>query len=156
MALFQRRFKKCKTSVQRHLDFGNRAFSVIIFQLFHEKKLWISVSIFPYGKIWYGSVRFGNRNSVRFGSVKTFFKFGSVRFGVKKPGSVVSCFYPSLCHQNKKGIYIREKRISREPTESSKQPIKTRYLGHMTGYQAIREQYFLIRSVPDNNLPRPR
>ena len=29
-----------------------------------------------------------------------------------------------------------------------KQPIRTRYLGHVTGYQPIRDQYFLIRSVP--------
>ena len=28
-----------------------------------------------------------------------------------------------------------------EPTESSKQPIRTRYLGHVTGYQPIRDQY---------------
>eukprot|EP00116_Pleurobrachia_bachei_P007365 sb/3467627/ len=38
--------------------------------------------------------------------------------------------------------------IHQEPTESSKQPIRTRYLGHVTGYQPIRDQYFLIRSVP--------
>eukprot|EP00116_Pleurobrachia_bachei_P018537 sb/3478799/ len=31
-----------------------------------------------------------------------------------------------------------------------KQPIRTRYLGHVTGYQPIRDQYFLIRSVPGN------
>eukprot|EP00116_Pleurobrachia_bachei_P016332 sb/3476594/ len=36
-----------------------------------------------------------------------------------------------------------------EPTETSKQPIRTRYLGHVAGYQPIREQYFLIWSVPD-------
>eukprot|EP00116_Pleurobrachia_bachei_P009491 sb/3469753/ len=36
-----------------------------------------------------------------------------------------------------------------EPTQMSKQPIRTRYLGHVTGYQPIRVQYFLIRSVPD-------
>eukprot|EP00116_Pleurobrachia_bachei_P008641 sb/3468903/ len=29
------------------------------------------------------------------------------------------------------------------------QPIRTRYLGHVTGYKPIRDQYFLIRSVPD-------
>eukprot|EP00116_Pleurobrachia_bachei_P003888 sb/3464150/ len=41
-----------------------------------------------------------------------------------------------------------------EPTETSKQPIRTRYVGqvtgyvgHMTGYQPIRDEYFLIRSV---------
>eukprot|EP00116_Pleurobrachia_bachei_P015920 sb/3476182/ len=28
------------------------------------------------------------------------------------------------------------------------QPIRARYLGHVTGYQPIRDQYFLIRSVP--------
>ncbi len=38
-----------------------------------------------------------------------------------------------------------------EPTETSKQPIRTRYLGHVTGYQPIRDQYFLIRSVPGEN-----
>ena len=35
-----------------------------------------------------------------------------------------------------------------EPTEFRKQPIKTRYSGHVTGYQPIRDQYFLIRSIP--------
>eukprot|EP00116_Pleurobrachia_bachei_P004270 sb/3464532/ len=30
-------------------------------------------------------------------------------------------------------------------------PIRTRYLGHVTGYQPFREQYCLIRSVPGNN-----
>eukprot|EP00116_Pleurobrachia_bachei_P013924 sb/3474186/ len=35
-----------------------------------------------------------------------------------------------------------------EPTDISKQPIRTRYLGHVTFYQPIRDQYFLIRSVP--------
>eukprot|EP00116_Pleurobrachia_bachei_P012611 sb/3472873/ len=35
-----------------------------------------------------------------------------------------------------------------EPTETSKQPIRTRYLGHVTGYQPIKRQYLLIRSVP--------
>eukprot|EP00116_Pleurobrachia_bachei_P014448 sb/3474710/ len=33
-----------------------------------------------------------------------------------------------------------------DPTETSKQSIRTRYLGHMTGYQPIRGQYFLISS----------
>eukprot|EP00116_Pleurobrachia_bachei_P000807 sb/3461069/ len=34
-----------------------------------------------------------------------------------------------------------------EPTDTSKQPIRTRYLGHVTVYQPIRDQYFLIKSV---------
>eukprot|EP00116_Pleurobrachia_bachei_P008340 sb/3468602/ len=34
-----------------------------------------------------------------------------------------------------------------EPTDTSKQPIRTLYSGHVTGYQPIRDQYFLIRSV---------
>eukprot|EP00116_Pleurobrachia_bachei_P015131 sb/3475393/ len=37
--------------------------------------------------------------------------------------------------------------IQQEPTETSKQRIRTSYLGHVTGYQPIRDQYFLIRSV---------
>eukprot|EP00116_Pleurobrachia_bachei_P002458 sb/3462720/ len=36
-----------------------------------------------------------------------------------------------------------------DPTDTSKMPIRTRYLCHVTGYQPIRDQYFLIRSVPD-------
>ena len=28
-------------------------------------------------------------------------------------------------------------------------PIKNRYFGHVTGYQPISDQYFLIRSVPE-------
>eukprot|EP00116_Pleurobrachia_bachei_P016611 sb/3476873/ len=32
-----------------------------------------------------------------------------------------------------------------EPSDTSKQ----QYLGHVTDYQPIRDQYFLIRSVPD-------
>eukprot|EP00116_Pleurobrachia_bachei_P011877 sb/3472139/ len=39
-------------------------------------------------------------------------------------------------------------RVFQELTETSKQPIRTRYLGHVTGYQPIRDQYFMIRSVP--------
>ena len=35
-----------------------------------------------------------------------------------------------------------------EPTKSSKRPIRARYLGHVTGYQPIRDQYFLVRSFP--------
>ena len=36
----------------------------------------------------------------------------------------------------------------------SKQPIRTRYLGHVTGYQPIREQYFLVVVYPLFNLGR--
>ena len=35
-----------------------------------------------------------------------------------------------------------------EPTEFRKQLIRARYLDHVTGNQPIRDQYFLIRSVP--------
>eukprot|EP00116_Pleurobrachia_bachei_P004916 sb/3465178/ len=34
---------------------------------------------------------------------------------------------------------------STEPTDTIKYPNRTRYLGHVTGYQPIRDQYFLIR-----------
>eukprot|EP00116_Pleurobrachia_bachei_P001032 sb/3461294/ len=36
---------------------------------------------------------------------------------------------------------------SHESTEASRQPIRTRYLCHVTGYQPIRDHCFLIRSV---------
>eukprot|EP00116_Pleurobrachia_bachei_P017530 sb/3477792/ len=36
--------------------------------------------------------------------------------------------------------------------ETSKQPIRTRHLGHVTGYQPIRDQYFLVRSVIHNSI----
>eukprot|EP00116_Pleurobrachia_bachei_P003486 sb/3463748/ len=37
---------------------------------------------------------------------------------------------------------------NQESTDTSKQLIRARYLGHVTSYQPIRDQYFLIRSVP--------
>eukprot|EP00116_Pleurobrachia_bachei_P012725 sb/3472987/ len=43
-------------------------------------------------------------------------------------------------------------KVSDEPTETSKQPIRTRYLGHVTGYQPIRDKYFRFRSVPDSHV----
>eukprot|EP00116_Pleurobrachia_bachei_P004110 sb/3464372/ len=46
--------------------------------------------------------------------------------------------------------------LYQEPTETNKKPIKTRYLGYMTGYQPIRDQYFLIRSVPEKKQIRRR
>eukprot|EP00116_Pleurobrachia_bachei_P003542 sb/3463804/ len=36
-----------------------------------------------------------------------------------------------------------------------KQPIRTLYLGHVTGYQPIRDQYFLIRSVTSSLIMEP-
>eukprot|EP00116_Pleurobrachia_bachei_P013937 sb/3474199/ len=41
------------------------------------------------------------------------------------------------------GIHLSAS-LYQEPTETSKQPIRTRYLGHVTGYQPIRVQYFLL------------
>eukprot|EP00116_Pleurobrachia_bachei_P005786 sb/3466048/ len=41
--------------------------------------------------------------------------------------------------------------VKQEPTETSKQSIRTLYIGHMTGYQPIKDQYFLIRSVPESD-----
>eukprot|EP00116_Pleurobrachia_bachei_P014824 sb/3475086/ len=34
---------------------------------------------------------------------------------------------------------------NQEPTKTSKQPTRTRYLGHVTCYPPIRDQYFLTR-----------
>eukprot|EP00116_Pleurobrachia_bachei_P001834 sb/3462096/ len=45
-----------------------------------------------------------------------------------------------------------EETITQEPTDTTKQPIRTRYLGHVTGYQPIRGQYFLPLSFSRNGL----
>eukprot|EP00116_Pleurobrachia_bachei_P014910 sb/3475172/ len=37
------------------------------------------------------------------------------------------------------------RQVHHEPIETNKQPIITRYLDHVTSYQPIRDQYFLIR-----------
>ena len=47
---------------------------------------------------------------------------------------------------------VRIKHPNQQPTGPSKQPIITHYLGHLTAYQPIRDQYFLGRSVPDPNV----
>ena len=36
-----------------------------------------------------------------------------------------------------------------QPSEPNKQPIRTCYLGHVTGYQPIRDQYFQYWLVPE-------
>eukprot|EP00116_Pleurobrachia_bachei_P004041 sb/3464303/ len=42
--------------------------------------------------------------------------------------------------------------VLQEPTETNKQPIRTHYLGHMIGYQPIRDQYLLIRGMERENI----
>eukprot|EP00116_Pleurobrachia_bachei_P009979 sb/3470241/ len=56
-------------------------------------------------------------------------------------------FAPRIHITNHHNDIISSPHLS-EPTETSKQLIRNRYLGHVTGYQPIRDQYFLIRSVP--------
>eukprot|EP00116_Pleurobrachia_bachei_P013163 sb/3473425/ len=51
-------------------------------------------------------------------------------------------------HQIVKIITVIRMRVVTRIVHWQKQPIRTRYLGHVTGYQPIRDQYFLIRSVP--------
>eukprot|EP00116_Pleurobrachia_bachei_P019394 sb/3479656/ len=57
--------------------------------------------------------------------------------------SITSNLRRSVIRGNKARV-----RAIREPTDTSKQPIRTRYLCLVTGYQQIRDEYFLIRSVP--------
>ena len=45
-------------------------------------------------------------------------------------------------------VLTKKTGTSQELTESNKPPIRTRYLGHVTGYQPIRHQYFLVQTVP--------
>eukprot|EP00116_Pleurobrachia_bachei_P004072 sb/3464334/ len=64
-----------------------------------------------------------------------------------------------LCTERKAHHIIAERedqtrerlQTHQEPTDTSKQPIRTRYLGQVTGYQPIRDQYVLIRSVPETH-----
>eukprot|EP00116_Pleurobrachia_bachei_P014330 sb/3474592/ len=67
-----------------------------------------------------------------------------------------------LCHQstwmerkNLGSVGVRGGKIQFTPgtdrNKFTKQLIRTRYLGHVTGYQPIRGQYSLIRSVPDSH-----
>eukprot|EP00116_Pleurobrachia_bachei_P013381 sb/3473643/ len=41
-----------------------------------------------------------------------------------------------------------------QQTPRGNRPIRTRYLGHVIGYEPIRDQYFLIRSVPTSQEDR--
>ena len=43
---------------------------------------------------------------------------------------------------------VKQVSVSQGPTESSKQLTRARYLGHVTGYKPIRNQYLLAQSVP--------
>eukprot|EP00116_Pleurobrachia_bachei_P009460 sb/3469722/ len=48
----------------------------------------------------------------------------------------------SPTHDTASNFYREYEPAPHEPTDTSKQPIRTRYLGHVTGYQPIRDQYF--------------
>eukprot|EP00116_Pleurobrachia_bachei_P016905 sb/3477167/ len=55
-----------------------------------------------------------------------------------------------ISHEHTNDPYIQfHTNIKYNSLQNIKQPIRTRYLGHITGYQPIRGQYLLIRSVPD-------
>ena len=63
------------------------------------------------------------------------------------------CIFKKI--RNEKGVVDGRGReiaalIDQRPTETSKQQIRARYLGHVTGYQPIRDQYFMVRSVADS------
>eukprot|EP00116_Pleurobrachia_bachei_P015913 sb/3476175/ len=46
--------------------------------------------------------------------------------------------FPGISGQVHDDIALFKNNHKQEPTEASKQPIRTRYLGHVTGYQPIR------------------
>eukprot|EP00116_Pleurobrachia_bachei_P004888 sb/3465150/ len=64
--------------------------------------------------------------------------------------SPVRVVYPLIGHCLR-GILVNRCFLNLEPADTSKQPIRTRYLGYVTGYQPIRDHYFLIRLVPEYN-----
>eukprot|EP00116_Pleurobrachia_bachei_P018956 sb/3479218/ len=51
----------------------------------------------------------------------------------------MSCYFRNPCSASRRRVTQSDK----EPTDTSKQPIRTRYLGHVTGHHPIRDQYFL-------------
>eukprot|EP00116_Pleurobrachia_bachei_P004131 sb/3464393/ len=53
----------------------------------------------------------------------------------------------SPTHDTASNFYRASIPLRQEPTDTSKQPIRTRYLGHVTGYQPIRDE-FLPGSIP--------
>eukprot|EP00116_Pleurobrachia_bachei_P006770 sb/3467032/ len=60
---------------------------------------------------------------------------------------ITDCDWLFTCYYYFLVFLIQTSICDQEPTDTSKQPIRTRYLGHVTSYQPIRDQYFLIRSV---------
>eukprot|EP00116_Pleurobrachia_bachei_P013296 sb/3473558/ len=108
----------------------NRAFSAIIFRLFHENFYGFQCQFCHMVNVFcLASSQHLDRCSL--GLFREMFKqekFGMLRLAV---------------------THITT--YNQEPTETCKQRIRTHYLGHVTGYQPIRDQYFLIRSVPAYN-----
>ena len=64
-----------------------------------------------------------------------------------KQKKCTSVYRPGNCCFSRKNVFdeFGDVTIDTEQTEPSKQPIRARYLGHMTGYQPIRDQYFLVQ-----------
>ena len=58
---------------------------------------------------------------------------------------VASACNPRLVHVSDPGEEVNGER--QQPTEPSNQPIRVYYLDHVTGYQPITDQYFLVWSV---------
>ena len=58
------------------------------------------------------------------------------------------CFGANPLEFSYKVCNIYSVSINQETTEPIKQSIRSRYLDHVTGYQPIRDLYFLVRSVP--------
>ena len=54
---------------------------------------------------------------------------------------------PRSLKRHMKVVHDRHTEFRCTTCEVSKRPIRTGYLGHVTGYQPIRDQYFLVRSV---------
>eukprot|EP00116_Pleurobrachia_bachei_P016919 sb/3477181/ len=66
-------------------------------------------------------------------------------------GVTLSHMRPSSSHRTGPRLRDVQSVYDKGDQGGSKQPIRTRSLGHVTGYQPIRDQYVLIRSVPGIN-----
>eukprot|EP00116_Pleurobrachia_bachei_P003321 sb/3463583/ len=71
---------------------------------------------------------------------------------------ILSSGVRTQCQATQRNSAIAHRSFAKQPVtstrvEQGKQPIRTPYLGHVTGYQPIRDQYVLIRSVPGCPFP---
>eukprot|EP00116_Pleurobrachia_bachei_P004941 sb/3465203/ len=79
---------------------------------------------------------------------------------VKEGGEIEQLTGLDCGFNNNGGLFIANNKERLDEYKRLQTPIRTRYLGHVTGYRRIRDQYFMIRSDPAKygieNMPNVR